>query len=61
MLVNVSRFVDVQKVVFDLVSGVVNKYRTAIDMHSVAYANGTPHGLLDDHGRRSRGCLRLRT
>ena len=47
MLVNVSRFVDVQKVVFDLVSGVVSSYRLAIDQHSIPYAKGEPNERLD--------------
>jgi hypothetical protein len=60
MLINVSRFVDVQKQVFDLVSGEVANYRNAIDLHSLDYANGVHNPFLsrleDTFGREFPNC-----
>ena len=47
MLINVSRFVDVQKQVFDYVSGEVSNYRNAIELHSLEYLKGVPNPFLD--------------
>ena len=46
MLINVSRFTDVQAQVFDLVRGEVATYKNAIDMHSRAYGRGEPNPFL---------------
>lgn len=43
MLVNVSRFKNVQNQVFNLVEDYVARLKTAVDMHASAYADGTPN------------------
>lgn len=48
MLINVSRFVDVQQIVFDHVRGAVSGYRNAIELHSAAYSNGVPNRHMDE-------------
>lgn len=47
MLVNVSRFVDVQQHVFDLVDSAVKRYRNAIEMHADEFGSGVPNASLE--------------
>jgi hypothetical protein len=47
MLVNVSRFKHVQRLVFELVDAEVTALRNAIDLHARAYAKGSPNTTLD--------------
>jgi hypothetical protein len=53
MLINVSRFVDVQKSVFEHVQAEVSSYRNAVDLHSLAYTRGVPN-LTMRSSRRGR-------
>lgn len=48
MLINVSRFKNVQRQVFDLVDAFSIELRQAIELHSVAFSKGTPNETLSD-------------
>ncbi|MCC3273268.1 Z1 domain-containing protein [Arthrobacter zhangbolii] len=48
MLVNVSRFTDVQNHVADALREALFQYKTAIQLHATAYAAGRTHPLLDE-------------
>jgi len=48
MLVNVSRFVDVQQKVFDLVDSTVKRFRNAIEMHADEFGRGAPNLMLSE-------------
>jgi hypothetical protein len=48
MLINVSRFVNVQRRLFERVHHVVAEFKNAIELNSVAYLKGTPHLLLSE-------------
>lgn len=47
MLINVSRFKNVQRQVFSWVESEVSRLRTAVDLHAKAYTQGTPNSTLD--------------
>ncbi|MDR6622478.1 Z1 domain-containing protein [Sinomonas atrocyanea] len=59
MLINASRFVDVQGRIFDQVVEIFERYRMAIDLHGAAYAQGRASSVLDElrgtYGRRFSG------
>lgn len=46
MLINVSRFTDVQNAVAERVSEVLYAYKSAIEMHALTYADGKPNDIL---------------
>ncbi|GAB4098277.1 Z1 domain-containing protein [Sinomonas halotolerans] len=48
MLINASRFVDVQGRIFDQVLEIFERYKMAIDLHSEAYARGEGSSTLDE-------------
>lgn len=48
MLINVSRFKSVQRQVFEMVDAFSIELRQAIEMHSVAFAKGTPNDVLSE-------------
>lgn len=47
MLINVSRFKDVQATVSELVSDYVIELKNAVEFHSRSYADGTPNGSIE--------------
>ena len=47
MLINVSRFKNVQSQVFSLVEAEVTRLRNAVDLHAKVYAHQTPNTTLD--------------
>lgn len=48
MLVNVSRFTDVQDAVGDLLTEELYRYQSAIELHAVAYSDGRKNAVLDE-------------
>jgi hypothetical protein len=48
MLVNVSRWKNVQRQMYELVGAEVARIKNAIELHSVAYASGEPNHELDE-------------
>ena len=48
MLINVTRFKDVQATVSEIVSDYVTELRNAVQFHSLSYANGTPNSSIEN-------------
>ncbi|MDQ0076799.1 Z1 domain-containing protein [Arthrobacter oryzae] len=48
MLVNVSRFTNVQDVVGDLLTEELYRYKSAIELHALPYAEGKSNAVLDE-------------
>lgn len=48
MLINVSRFKNVQRQVFELVEATTIDLRNAIDFHSLAFSKGVPNSVLSE-------------
>ncbi|MEV5053677.1 Z1 domain-containing protein [Arthrobacter sp. LAR12-1-1.1] len=48
MLVNVSRFTNVQDVVGDLLTEELYRYKSAIELHAIPYAGGKSNAALDE-------------
>lgn len=48
MLINVSRFTDVQDAVGEHVSKELQQYKTAIELHALLYSNGKKNSKLDE-------------